>query len=112
MPLLLIVAMSWIVFWIDPSESGTQVSVAITSMLTLIAYRFAVSSDLPKVSYLTRLDDFIMFSTLLVFVTLIEVVFTTIMAKTGQIEKARVVDRWARWVFPLGFGSVAVASFL
>ena len=111
-PLLLIVAMSWIVFWIDPSESGTQVSVAITSMLTLIAYRFAVSSDLPKVSYLTRLDDFIMFSTLLVFVTLIEVVVTTIMAKTGQIEKARVVDRWARWVFPLGFGSVAVASFL
>lgn len=111
-PLLLIVAMSWSVFWIDPSEAGTQVSVAITTMLTLIAYRFAVGSDLPKVSYLTRLDDFIMFSTLLVFATLIEVVVTATMAKTGRIEKARVVDRWARWVFPLGFCTVALASFL
>ncbi len=111
-PLLLIVIMSWIVFWIDPSEAGTQVSVAITTMLTLIAYRFAVGSDLPKVSYLTRLDDFILFSTFLVFGTLIEVVVTATMAKTGNIEKARVVDRWARWVFPLGFGSVAMVSLL
>lgn len=111
-PLLLIVIMSWIVFWIDPSEAGTQVSVAITTMLTLIAYRFAVGSDLPKVSYLTRLDDFILFSTFLVFGTLIEVVVTATMAKTGNIEKARVVDRWARWVFPLGFGSVTMVSLL
>jgi hypothetical protein len=48
LPLILIVAMSWIVFWIDPEESGIQISVAITTMLTLIAYRFAVGADLPK----------------------------------------------------------------
>jgi len=30
-PLIFIVAMSWVVFWIDPMESGTQISVAITS---------------------------------------------------------------------------------
>ncbi len=39
-PLILIVIMSWTVFWIAPSESGTQISVAVTSILTLIAYRF------------------------------------------------------------------------
>jgi len=111
-PLLLIVAMSWIVFWIDPSEAGTQVSVAITTMLTLIAYRFAIGTDIPKVSYLTRLDDFILISTLLVFATLIEVVVTAVMAKAGHIEKARVVDLWARWIVPLGFGAATGASFL
>jgi hypothetical protein len=111
-PLLLIVAMSWIVFWIDPTEAGTQVSVAITTMLTLIAYRFAIGTDIPKVSYLTRLDDFILISTLLVFATLIEVAVTATMAKAGHIEKARVVDLWARWIVPLGFSGVAVASFL
>jgi hypothetical protein len=111
-PLLLIVAMSWIVFWIDPSEAGTQVSVAITTMLTLIAYRFAIGTDLPKVSYLTRLDDFILISTLLVFATLIEVAVTATMARAGHIEKARTVDLWARWIVPLGFGVAAGASFL
>ena len=35
-PLVLIVIMSWVVFWIDPKESATQVGVAVTSMLTLI----------------------------------------------------------------------------
>ena len=43
LPLIFIVAMSWVVFWIDP-ESGTRVSVSVTAMLTLIAYRFAVGS--------------------------------------------------------------------
>ena len=102
-PLFLIVMMSWVVFWIDPKESGTQISVAITTMLTLIAYRFAVGSDLPKVSYLTRLDYFILGATLLVFTSLIEVVVTSTYAKIGNIERARAIDHWARVLFPLIF---------
>ena len=35
--LVLIVMMSWAVFWIDPSTSNSQINVAVTSMLTLIA---------------------------------------------------------------------------
>jgi hypothetical protein len=107
-PLFLIVMMSWVVFWIDPKESGTQISVAITTMLTLIAYRFAVGSDLPKVSYLTRLDYFILGATLLVFTSLIEVVVTSTYAKVGNIERARAIDRWARVVFPLAFIAIAL----
>ena len=44
LPLLFIVMMSWVVFWIDPEYSGTQIGVASTSMLTLIAYRFAIDT--------------------------------------------------------------------
>ena len=39
-PLVLIVMMSWMVFWIDPSLVATQISVSVTAMLTMIAYRF------------------------------------------------------------------------
>ena len=111
-PLFLIVMMSWVVFWIDPKESGTQISVAITTMLTLIAYRFAVGSDLPKVSYLTRLDYFILGATLLVFTSLIEVVVTSTYAKIGNIERARVIDRWARIVFPSVFIAIALEALV
>jgi len=100
-PLCLIVMMSWVVFWIDPKESGTQISVAITTMLTLIAYRFAVGNAIPKVSYLSRLDYFILGATFLVFASLIGVVVTSTYARIGQLDRARSIDRWARFLFPL-----------
>jgi hypothetical protein len=68
--------MSWTVFWIDPTNGGPQISVAVTSMLTLIAYRFAIGSEVPKLPYLTRLDGFILAGSLLVFLSLIEVMLT------------------------------------
>ena len=102
-PLFLIVMMSWVVFWIDPKEAGSQISVAITTMLTLIAYRFAVGNDIPKVSYLSRLDYFILGATVLVFASLIEVVVTSTYARIGQLDRARSIDRWARVLFPLIF---------
>jgi hypothetical protein len=111
-PLILIVFMSWIVFWIDPKESGSQISVAITAMLTLIAYRFAVGADLPKVSYLTRLDYFILGATILVFASLIEVVVTSSYARTGRLERARVIDRWSSWLFPAIFILFSIQALL
>lgn len=111
-PLLLIVAMSWIVFWIDPKESGTQISVAITTMLTLIAYRFAVGTSLPKVSYLTRLDYLILGSTFLVFSSLIEVIITSTYSKSGHHKRAQSIDRVARWMFPSMFALLALQSLV
>ena len=112
LPLILIVAMSWIVFWIDPKESGIQISVAITTMLTLIADRFAVGAELPKVSYLTRLDFFILSGTILVFASLIEVIVTSTIAQQEKIELARKLDRWSRLLFPAIFSMVAVKIFI
>jgi hypothetical protein len=104
--------MSWVVFLIDPKEAGTQINVAITTMLTLIAYRFAVGTDLPKVSYLTRLDYFILVATFLVFASLVEVVVTSGYAKIGELKRARAIDRWARVLFPLTFIAVCLQSFI
>ena len=111
-PLFLIVMMSFVVFWIDPKESGTQISVAITTMLTLIAYRFAVGNDIPKVSYLSRLDYFILGATFLVFASLIEVVVTSTYARIDQLDRARSIDRWARVVFPALFIAIALETLV
>ncbi len=109
-PMALIVAMSWVVFWIDPKESGTQISVAITTMLTLIAYRFSLGVDLPKVDYMTRIDFFVLGSTVLIYATLVQAVITTTMAKSGKLLEAREVDLWCRWLFPGGFVLLALET--
>ena len=111
LPLILIVMLSWSVVWIDPRTSTTQFSVAVTSMLTLIAYRFAVDSQLPRLPYMTRLDVFFLISTLLVFFSLIEVLVTTILDNNGQHALAKKIDRYCRVIVPLIFVIVSVAIF-
>ncbi|MEJ2188098.1 MAG: hypothetical protein P8Y93_01550 [Acidobacteriota bacterium] len=106
----IIVFMSWVVFWISPENIGPRLSVSVTSMLTLIAYRFLLGQSLPPVSYLTRLDYFLLGCTLLVFAALVEVAATGAMASKGGEAKALNVNRRSRWVFPVTFVVLTVAT--
>ena len=110
LPLILIVAMSWMVFWIDPSLAAPQISVAVTAMLTLIAYRFAIGGMVPRLGFLTSLDYFVMGSTVLVFAGLLEVVYTAHLFQSGQQERARAVDKKARWIIPLIYLCVVIET--
>ena len=112
LPLVLIVMMSWAVFWIDPATSNSQISVAVTSMLTLIAYRFAVDTQLPRLPYMTRLDTLFLTSTLLVFFSLIEVLVTTVLDNNQQAERAKKLDRYCRVIFPAIFVIASIAIFV
>src|SRR6266571_3624348 len=110
-PLVLIVIMSWAVFWMDPIHSNAQINIAITSMLTLIAYRFATDNQLSRLPYMTRLDLFFLVSTLLVFFSLIEVLVTTVLDNNKQTERAKKIDRYCRAIFPAIFAVASIAIF-
>jgi hypothetical protein len=99
-PLALIVMMSWAVFWVDPQNLGPQLSLAGTSMLTLIAYQFTVNDLLPKVGYLTSMDQYVLSSSLLVFLALVEALVTGRLASTGRAAIAEKIDLASRWLFP------------
>ena len=107
LPLVLIVMMSWMVFWIDPSLVATQISVSVTAMLTMIAYRFALGGLIPRLAFLTSLDFFVLVSTLAVFIGMIEVLYTAHLATNDQLKKARLIDRHARWAVPLVYVGLA-----
>ena len=102
-PLVLIVLMSFVVFWIDPKQSSTQISISVTSMLTLIAFQYLIGSSLPVIPYLTRMDVILALSTMLVFAALIEAATTSILFEMGQIDKARNIDYYCRRIFPAIF---------
>ena len=103
----IIVFMSWVVFWLGPQHLGPRLSVAVTSMLTLVAYRFLLGQSLPPVSYLTRLDYFLLGATILVFVALIQVAMTSSMSE----ERAASINRRSRWTFPAAFLALIVWAF-
>jgi hypothetical protein len=109
MPLMLIVAMSWSVFWINPAKFGPQIGMSATSMLTLIAFQFAMASTLPPLSYFTLLDGFITAATGLVFLALVQSLTTSYLVSVDRTGPALKMDRICRWAFPLAF-VVMVAS--
>ncbi len=111
LPLVMIVFMSLIVLFIDPVHVGPKFSIAITAILTLIAYRFLLGNLLPKISYLTYMDYFLFGSMFLVFAVLVE---TSIVARLMGAKKevfAKELDFWSRWVFVVLFILIVVFSF-
>jgi hypothetical protein len=111
-PLMLIVAMSWSVFWINPAQFGPQIGMSATSMLTLIAFQFAMAGILPRLYYFTELDGFITASTGLVFLALVEALTTAYLVSVDRKELALRMDRVCRWAFPLAFLGLVIGIFV
>ena len=112
LPLFLVVMMTWTVFWIPREFVPPRVGLVATSMLTLIAYRFAMASILPPIAYLTRLDKFMVASSVLVFGALAATVAVTYLDGHGQTVHATRLNRASRWLAPLLFMLVSAKVFL
>jgi hypothetical protein len=56
LPLLIIVVLAFSVFWIDPADLSSKVSIGVTCLLSAIALQFAEGGTLPEVEYLTLAD--------------------------------------------------------
>ncbi len=111
-PLSFVVAMSWVAFWINPERVEAQLAVAATSMLSLVAFRFAVAQLVPPLTYFTRLDLFTIGSTVLVFAALIEVSATSYLQNAGRHKLAVTLDVWSRGVFPAALALLLWIAFV
>ena len=112
LPLCMIVMMSWLVFWISASQLSPQLSLAATSMLTLIAFQFAMNDLLPKIGYLTKMDQYVLASSVLVFLALLEALITSRLASNGRVKTADRIDRASRWLFPGTYLIVILATLV
>ena len=62
LPILLILTITWSVFWIHPSQIEAKVNITIVALLALIAYNLIMDEEIPKLDYLTFMDAFIFLS--------------------------------------------------
>jgi hypothetical protein len=99
----IIVCMAWLVFWIPPVAINPRISVSVTSMLTLIAHRYVIQGELPNLPYLTTMDYFLLGSTLVVLLGLVEVVTVFRILSNGNERKAHQYNRFFRWTYPIPF---------
>ena len=61
-PVFIILSIAWAVLWIPPNQVESRLTTSIVALLALIAYNFVSIEDIPKLSYLTSMDRYILLS--------------------------------------------------
>jgi hypothetical protein len=110
-PMSLIIFMAWTVFWLQPNIVPPRIAIATASIFSLIALGVSIRLGLPKVSYLTTADIFVLGCTLMVFIALGVAVIGSRWANSDRMEQALKINAIARWVYMLLFVVVAFVAF-
>jgi hypothetical protein len=103
LPLTVVVGLSLAAFWINRKQVGVRVGVASSSILTLIAHRMVLANLLPRLPYMTRMDYFTVCSTIIVFIAMIAVVWTSFVAEERNLNLAVKINNYARIGLPSAF---------
>ena len=100
-PLVLIVGISWAVFWMVSDSLGTRMQVSFTGILSAIAYQFLMNNDLPKIPEMTFMDSVIAFSFILMVFTIVESIIANSLYSQQKTQLAATVNTASRVAFPL-----------
>ena len=110
LPMSLIIFMSWMVFWLQPDIVPSRIALSTGAIFSLIAFGFSIRLSLPRVSYMTRADMFVLGCTLLVFLALGVAVIGSRWASGERKEQALLLNAVSRWVYVLLFVSVVFVA--
>src|SRR5215204_5937707 len=101
LPLGFITLLAWTVFFIAPDDVSTRTTIAITALLTAIAFSLVVSGTRPRVSYLTYMDAVFLNAYFLIFVATAAVIASHfVIRNTSHPETAERLSRAGRYSFP------------
>jgi hypothetical protein len=107
-PLLIILAMAWLVFFLPVDQLDTNASVSMTALLSCMAYNVAVSSNMPDIGYLVLSDQLFMGTYVLLLFSLGYNFFVFALDARDEKERANRLARLGRFIFPALVGSLLV----
>ena len=108
LPLLILVALSWSVFWMDSAQLSDRMTISFTGILTVVAFQIVVSDMLPRIPYFTILSSFLLISYLMLVASVIVNLRVGQLDRRGRVETGNRLDRTCRWLFPLGYVGINV----
>lgn len=93
----LIIMCSASVVAIDVFDYGSRISVNFTALLTLIAFKFVISSWVPQVSYLTLLDKYMLIAFIFISLFVLENFLVTQINDSGT--SLELIDRYFALIY-------------
>lgn len=113
-PLLLIIAISWVTFFLQDYTKRVDISGA--NLLVFIAFNFTIGSDLPRLGYLTLLDTMLIVAFVVTTLTVICNVALKRLDAAGKTSLAQKIDNYILWGYPffyvIGFFLLGLIFFL
>lgn len=101
LPLVLMVAISWGVLWIPPTDLNSQLMISVTTVLTVVAFSVAVANVLPPVPYVTFYDSFFLVCFLFILLTIGEAIVVHTMYGTNRSKALKLRALTRRLFLPL-----------
>lgn len=91
LPSMMIVAISWVSFWLQADQSPPRIMLGTSTMLTFITLASAQGKTLPKVSYIKVSEVWFLGCCLFIFGSLVEFAFVnTIWRRKNNVELKKV----------------------
>ena len=112
LPIFFLLLISWSVFWINPKDLESRVTVSIVCLLSLIAYNFVIDNDLPKLGYLTFMDRFILISYIFSGIPTIQTIITRYLFDNGKKELSLIFDRNSKIFVPPSYLFAILTTFI
>jgi hypothetical protein len=101
LPLMLIVALSWVIFWMDRESLSNRVNISFIALLTVVAFQIMVEQALPAIPDLTLMAGFLAINYLLLAATIIINLRVDQLDREGRQAEGDALDLRCRWIFPL-----------
>ncbi|XP_055375752.1 pH-sensitive chloride channel 2-like isoform X2 [Condylostylus longicornis] len=92
LPSIMIVAISWVSFWLQADQSAPRITLGINTMLAFITLASAQSKTLPKVSYIKVSEIWFLGCTAFIFGSLVEFAFVNIIWRRHKEVKLKKVN--------------------
>ncbi len=109
LPLMLIVALSWVIFWMDRESLSNRINISFIALLTVVAFQIMVEQALPAIPDLTLMAGFLAINYLLLAATIVINLRVDQLDRAGRVAEGDALDRRCRWVFPLLYFVVSPA---
>ncbi len=113
-PLLLLVIISWVTFWLSHEEFKTkdQLQSAVATLLIIVAFNITASSLLPRTEYITYIDALLSTAFAFVVISIAAIVGTHLLQINHSQQSALRARRLAGLVLPVAFIIAQVVLFL
>lgn len=111
LPLVIIVMLSWSVFWMDRSSIGDRAAVSFVGVLTAVTFQIVIGDVLPRISYISWMYALLTVSFVTMSATVVINLVVASMDKAGHHALGDLIDRRCRWLFPVGYLASILLAF-
>jgi len=109
-PIFLIISVSYITFFLK--DYSRRIEVATGNLLLFIAFSWSLANEYPRMGYLTFVDVIMAITFVVNTAVVVYNVYLKWLEVHNQVEKADHIDRYADWIYPLGYMALFGSTIL